>query len=85
MEIAINEAKGKLSGLIKAASSGEQVLLTKHGRPVAEIRPFAAAKTPTEKHTALKAIAAQTAKKPNFGPDAAHAADFLYDDTGMPS
>jgi len=85
MEIAIHEAKGKLSGLIKAASSGEQVLLTKHGRPVAEIRPFAAAKTSVEKLTALTAIAAQAAKKASSGPDAAHAADFLYDDTGVPS
>ena len=34
-KIAINEAKAKLSALVKAALDGEQVVLTKHGRPVA--------------------------------------------------
>ncbi|WP_420428564.1 type II toxin-antitoxin system Phd/YefM family antitoxin [Kordiimonas sp.] len=48
MEIAINEAKEKLCTLIEVAASGEQVLLTKHGRPVAEIRPVAVAKKRAE-------------------------------------
>lgn len=85
MEIAINEAKAKLSALISAAASGEQVLLTKHGRPVAEIKPFAAANTPIEKLTALRRIARRVAGKETKGADAAHSANFLYDDTGMPS
>jgi prevent-host-death family protein len=94
MEIAINEAKGKLSGLIKAAMGGEQVLLTKHGRPVAEIKPFAAAKTKAEKLALLKKVAAEATTGATTGakalavekrPDAAHASDFLYDNGGMPS
>lgn len=85
MEIAINEAKAKLSALINAATRGEQVLLTKHGRPVAEIKPFAATKTPIEKLTALRRIAKRASERCTQGPSAAHSADFLYDDTGMPS
>jgi len=84
MEIAINEAKGKLSGLIKAAAGGERVLLTNHGRPVAEIKSLSSAKTPIEKLSALKRIAAKAALKGHPGPDAVHSADFLYDDTGLP-
>ena len=76
--------KKKLWTLINVAVSGEQVLLTKHGRPVAEIRSVAAAKTSGEKLTALRRIAKRAAaKKLTVGPDAAHSADFLYE-TGMP-
>ena len=85
MEIAINEAKAKLSALINAATSGEQVLLTKHGRPVAEIKPFTAAKNPIEKLSALRRIAKRAQQKSLDGPTAAQAADFLYDDEGLPS
>ncbi|MFC4348639.1 type II toxin-antitoxin system Phd/YefM family antitoxin [Kordiimonas lipolytica] len=85
MEIAIHEAKGKLSGLIKAAETGEHVVLTRHGRPVAEIKPLIAPKTAAEKREALMAIALRARDKQAQGADAAHAADFLYDDTGMPS
>ncbi len=72
MEIAIHETKGKLSGLIKAAMDGEQVLLTKHGRPVAEIKPFAAAKTKAEKLALLKKVATEDNRKalPLLGFDA---------------
>ena len=44
MKIAISEAKAKLSALVNAALAGEQVILMKHGRPVAEIKPLAAKK-----------------------------------------
>ncbi len=85
MEIAINEAKGKLSGLIKAAIRGEQVILTRHGTPVAEIKPIGSVKNPIEKLTALRKIAKKAQDKRTAGPDAAHSADFLYDDKGLPS
>ena len=86
MEIALNKAKEKLWTLINVAASGEQVLLAKHGRPVAEIRPISAAKTPNEKLTALRRIAKRVAaKKLAEGPDAAHSANFLYNNSGMPS
>ncbi|WP_321389668.1 type II toxin-antitoxin system prevent-host-death family antitoxin [Emcibacter sp.] len=84
MKIAIHEAKGKLSGLIKAAGEGEQILLTKHGKPVAEIRPIAGAKTPEEKKAALDNILARAKEKAAKGVPAAEADKFLYDDTGMP-
>ncbi len=39
MEIAVREAKARLSELISAARNGERVVITKHGRPaVALIR-----------------------------------------------
>ncbi len=37
MEIAIGEAKARLSELVNAARNGERVVITKHGRPAAEL------------------------------------------------
>ena len=86
MKIAISKAKAKLSALVNAALAGEEVILTKHGRPVAEIRPFAAKKSPAEKLSAIQKIAARARTKRLSGVPAAAADNFLYDDdTGLPS
>ncbi len=37
MELALREAKARLSELAAAARSGERVVITKHGRPVVEL------------------------------------------------
>ncbi len=37
MEFAIREAKARLSELVAAARDGERVIITSHGRPVAEL------------------------------------------------
>ncbi len=37
--VSVVEAKDRLSALISAAEAGETVTITRHGRPVAELRP----------------------------------------------
>ena len=37
MELAIREAKARLSELVAAARKGERVIITRHGRPAAEL------------------------------------------------
>ena len=37
MEMALREAKARLSELVAAASRGERVVITKYGRPVVEL------------------------------------------------
>ena len=37
MELALREAKARLSELIAAARNGERVVITRHGRPVVEL------------------------------------------------
>ena len=37
MEFPIREAKARLSELVAAARNGERVIITKHGRPTAEL------------------------------------------------
>jgi prevent-host-death family protein len=40
-EIGVRELKSKLSEVLRAVEDGEEVRVTVHGRPVAEIRPTA--------------------------------------------
>ena len=37
MELALREAKARLSELVAAARNGERVIITKHGQPAAEL------------------------------------------------
>lgn len=39
MTISLNEAKTHLSALIERVNSGEEVTITKHGKPVAKLSP----------------------------------------------
>jgi prevent-host-death family protein len=39
MEVSTAEAKNRLTELIRAMHGGEQVVITRHGRPVAQIAP----------------------------------------------
>jgi prevent-host-death family protein len=39
MDVSIVEAKNRLPELIRAVENGEQVVITRHGKPVAQITP----------------------------------------------
>jgi prevent-host-death family protein len=39
MDVSIAEAKNRLPELIRAVESGEEVVITRHGKPVAQIAP----------------------------------------------
>ena len=39
MDVSIVEAKNRLTELIRAVEAGEQVVITRHGKPVAQIAP----------------------------------------------
>ena len=39
MDVSIAEAKNRLSQLVRAAESGESVVITRHGRPVVQLLP----------------------------------------------
>ena len=84
-KISISEAKARLSALVKAALDGEQVVLTKHGRPVAEIKPLTNTKKPAEKLSAMKKILIEARSERLSGVSAAEADNFLYDGNGLPS
>lgn len=39
MDVSIAEAKNRLPELIRAVEEGEKVIITRHGKPVAQIAP----------------------------------------------
>jgi prevent-host-death family protein len=39
MDVSIAEAKNRLTELIRAVEQGEQVVITRHGKPVAQLTP----------------------------------------------
>jgi len=44
--LSVNEAKAHFSAVLKLVEGGETVLVTRHDRPVAEMRPVATGKRP---------------------------------------
>ena len=39
MEVSMAEAKNRLTELIRAVEAGEQIVITRHGKPVAQLTP----------------------------------------------
>ncbi len=87
MRISVTDAKAQLTELVRRAEAGEEIVLTRHDKPVVEIRAVQDEITQEElrekRRRALNALAA-AAPKAEPWPDAAHAADFLYDEFGLP-
>jgi len=83
MQIAVSDAKALLLDLVRRAEAGEEIILTRHGAPVARITTVAS--TIAERRAAIAEIQAAVAGKALPGPPAERAADFLYDENGMPA
>lgn len=85
MEVALNEVKGQLSHFIRRVQAGEQIIITSHGKPVAELKSLGVVKNPIEKLTTINRILREASQTATDGADAEHSADFLYGDDGMPT
>jgi prevent-host-death family protein len=91
MNISVSEAKTQLTDLVRRAEAGEEIVLTRHGKPTVTLSPIQGAAqrqwSPQERearYRAIMAISKRAAAKATPGPDAAHSADHLYDDNGLP-
>jgi prevent-host-death family protein len=84
MRIPLIEAKEQLSELVRRAESGDDVVLTRHGRPVVRLVPIATRPSAEERRRVLEEVwqAGRAAATP--GPSAARSQDFLYDESGLP-
>jgi prevent-host-death family protein len=84
MEMSIREAKAKFSAVIAAASRGESTVITKLGKPVAQITPpptkrkldFAAA----DQFLKSRGLDAVSPELPNYFDDPAHSRKVLGTD-----
>ena len=83
MQVSVSDAKGKLTELVRRAEAGDEVVLTRHGQPSVRLVPVATKPSREEKRALLEAL--RGSGKSGLMPDAAHSADFLYDDWGLPA
>jgi len=85
MNITVSDAKGLLTGLVRRAEHGEDVVLTRHGRPVARLVAIMARPNKADRRAVLNAVRAEGREKALAGPEAGRSQDFLYDENGLPA
>ena len=84
MHVPLSDAKARLTDLVRQAEAGEEVVLTRHGRPAARIVPVAPAPSGIVRTQLLTRLQLSAARKVRGGPEAARSQDFLYGDDGLP-
>jgi prevent-host-death family protein len=85
VKLSVSEAKGKLTDLMRRVREGEEVILTRHGRPEAKLVSVRPKHDAATKRRLMEEIMEEARGKATPGPDAAHSADYLYDEeTGLP-
>ncbi len=67
LSVNLAHAKAHLSELLDRVEAGEELVITRHGKPVAHLRPVASPKEPLD----LEALAALRARLPPWAEDSA--------------
>ena len=84
MRISVSDAKGQLTELVRRAESGDEVVLTRHGKETVRLVPVQPRPGAAARRTLIAAVQAAAAAKRRSGPGAARSQDVLYDDDGLP-
>jgi prevent-host-death family protein len=84
MKIAVSEAKGQLTELVRRAEAGEEIILTRHGHPAVRLAPVRAGLDQAARRRVLEAARLAGSAKATPGASAARSQDFLYGDDGLP-
>jgi len=84
MQISVTDAKGQLTELVRRSETGEEVVLTRHGQPVARLVSVKPVLDRAERRRILESVFASAKGKARRGPSAARSQDFLYDEFGLP-
>lgn len=84
MKIAVSEAKGRLTELVRLAEGGNEVVLTRHGQPTVALVPVRSKPDAGARRAVIDAVRSAAAPKRLGGASAARSQDFLYGDTGLP-
>lgn len=85
MEIAVSDAKGQLTELVRRAEAGEEVILTRHGHAAVRLVPVKAVADRAARRKLLDEVSKAGRAKATPGPCAARSQDFLYGDDGLPA
>lgn len=84
MRVAPSEAEGQLTELVRLAEAGDDVVLTREGRPVVRPVPIPAMPSSEERRRVLEEVWAAGKEAASPGPSAARSQHFLYDEDGLP-
>ena len=76
----VAEAKNGLPNLINRAAAGEEVVITRHGRPVAELRPVGPRPSGTPSNYGL--LKRQRSARKNVPIDSVELLRGMYEDVG---
>lgn len=82
--VAVSEAKGQLTELVRRAEAGEDVVLTRHGQPAVRLVAIRQTLSPTQRRRIIEEAQAMASRTALPGPDAARSQDFLYGEDGLP-
>lgn len=84
MRVAVAEAEGQLTDLVRRAEAGEEVILTREGQAAVRLTPMRPVHDAAERRRIIDAVRKSGAAKAVPGESAARSQDFLYDDDGLP-
>jgi prevent-host-death family protein len=84
MHISITEAKGHLTELVRRAESGDEVVLTRHGKAAVRLVPVMPVIPRGRRREVMEAAQQSALAKVTTGSSAARSQDFLYDEDGLP-
>ncbi|HEY5795941.1 MAG TPA: type II toxin-antitoxin system prevent-host-death family antitoxin [Bosea sp. (in: a-proteobacteria)] len=83
-KVAVSEAKGQLTELVRRAEAGEDVVLTRHGQPAVRLVPIKRVVDRATRHRLIESLQRSAAKTVDSSSSAARSQDFLYGDDGLP-
>ena len=75
----VAETKNSLSSLLDKAAAGEEVIITRHGRPIAEIKPLPAQPVRSRGDSYARLVAARN-EGPSIGITSVELLNELYDE-----
>jgi len=84
MFVSVSEAKGQLTSLVRRAESGDEIVLTRHGKAAVRLVPVGARPGAAERKALLDAVRASGSAAATPGVSAARSQDFLYGEDGLP-
>ncbi len=80
----VAEAKSSLPSLINRAMAGEEVVITRHGKPVVELRPTVAAMSaPEERSAAFARLRARRIRLAPGAPTSVELLNMIYDEPNI--
>lgn len=85
MQISVTEAKGQLTELVRRAESGDEVILTRHGKEVVRLVPIRVQPDRRSRKALLESVRAAAALNAIARQVAAPSQDFLYGPSEMPA